>query len=66
MVDQDFLNHHDPFPPPIALLEPLAAFLFFKGPIVESFCSGNATIVGASLETKTRPSHLSSSTNACA
>lgn len=35
-------------------------FSFFKGPIVESFCSGNATIVGASLETKTRPSHLSS------
>lgn len=34
-------------------------FFFFKEPIVEPFCSGNATIVGASFETKTRPYHLS-------
>lgn len=32
---------------------------FYKEPIVEPFCPGNATIVGASLETKTRPYHLS-------
>lgn len=44
--------------PPSAPLLSLSLSLF-KEPIVEPFCLGNATIVGASLETKTRPYHLS-------
>lgn len=65
----DFLDLGSPVPispPPYAndlyfctTTVPLFSSLFFKEPIVEPFCLGNATIVGASLETKTRPYHLS-------
>jgi len=50
---------HRSYPYRYLYFQPLFSSFFFKEPIVEPFCPGNATIVGASLETKTRPYHLS-------